>query len=146
MCKGGSEKMSAFDEAQDPQFSDCQGETQMNQDNVFEEFCADREGLEALGVTAEELQTLSRVSLLGTLSCKEDVEFILRQIREARRPAEPEPSISNAREHTEAIRLAALEKLNELDLLNAKRKRTRWRRFKMMLTRRNDSSQSFRGN
>ncbi|HSZ21979.1 MAG TPA: hypothetical protein VK782_02505 [Candidatus Sulfotelmatobacter sp.] len=118
----------------------------MNQDNVFEEFCADREGLEALGVTAEELQTLSRVSLLGTLSCKEDVEFILRQIREARRPAEPEPSISNAREHTEAIRLAALEKLNELDLLNAKRKRTRWRRFKMMLTRRNDSSQSFRGN
>ena len=99
--------MSAFDEAQDPQFADCPGETQMNKDKVFEEFCADREGLEALGVTDAELQTLSRVSLLGTLSCKEDVEFILRQIREARRPAEPEPSISNAREHTEAIRLAA---------------------------------------
>jgi hypothetical protein len=138
--------MSAFDEAQDPQFSDCPGETQMNKDKVFEEFCADREGLEALGVTDAELQTLSRVSLLGTLSCKEDVEFILRQIREARRPAEPEPSISNAREHTEAIRLAALEKLNELDLLHAKRSQTRWRRFKMMLTRRNQSSHSYRGN
>jgi hypothetical protein len=33
-----------------------------------------------------------------------------------------------------------------LAVLNAKRKRTRWRRFKMMLTRRNDSSQSYRGN
>ena len=118
----------------------------MNKDKIFEEFCADREGLEALGVTDAELQTLSRVSLLGTLSCKEDVEFILRQIREARRPAEPEPSISNAREHTEAIRLAALEKLNELDLLHAQRSRTRWRRFKMMLTRRNHSSHSYRGN
>ena len=138
--------MSAFDEAPDPPFSDCPGETQMNEDKVFEEFCADREGLEALGVTEAELQPLSRVSLLGTLSCKEDVEFILRQIREARRPAEPEPWISNAREHTEAIRLAALEKLNELDLLNAQRSRTRWRRFKMMLTRRNQSSHSYRGN
>lgn len=138
--------MSAFEEAQEPQSSDCQGETQMNQDNVFEEFCADREGLEALGVTPEELQTLSRVSLLGSLTCKEDVEFILRQIREAMTPAPPEPSISNARENTEAIRLAALEKLNELDLLNAERKRTRWRRFKMMLTRRNQSSHTYRGN
>ncbi len=138
--------MSAFEEAQDPQYSDCQGETQMSQDKIFEEFCADREGLEALGVTDAELQTLSRVSLLGTLSCKEDVEFILRQIREARRPTEPEPSISNAQENTEAIRLAALEKLNQLDLLNAERSRTRWRRFKMMLTRRNHSSHSYRGN
>ena len=138
--------MSVFDEAEDQQFSDCPGETQMNKDKIFEEFCADREGLEALGVTDAEVQTLSRVSLLGTLSCKEDVEFILRQIREARRPAEPEPSISNAREHTEAIRLAALAKLNELDLLNAKQSRTRWRRFKMMLTRRNYSSPSYRGN
>ena len=138
--------MSAFDEAQDPQFSDCPGETQMNKDKIFEEFCADREGLEALGVTEAELQTLSRVSLLGTLTCKEDVEFILRQIREARKPAEPEPSISNAREHTEAIRLAALEKLNELDLLHAQRSQTRWRRFKMMLTRRNQSSHKYRGN
>lgn len=138
--------MSAFEEAQDPQYSDCQGETQMSQDKIFEEFCADREGLEALGVTEAELQTLSRVSLLGTLSCKEDVEFILRQIREARRPTEPEPSISNAQENTEAIRLAALEKLNQLDLLNAERSRTRWRRFKMMLTRRNHSSHSYRGN
>jgi len=34
--------MSAFDEAQDPQFSDCPGETQMNKDKIFEEFCADR--------------------------------------------------------------------------------------------------------
>jgi hypothetical protein len=138
--------MSAFDEAQDPQFSDCPGETQMNKDKIFEEFCNDREGLEALGVTEAELQTLSRVSLLGTLTCKEDVEFILRQIREARKPAEPEPSISNAREHTEAIRLAALEKLNELDLLHAQRSQTRWRRFKMMLTRRNQSSHKYRGN
>lgn len=132
--------MPAFEEAQDPQSSDCQGETQMNQDKVFEEFCADREGLEALGVTAEELQLLSRTSLLGSLTCKEDVEFILSQIREAMKPAPPEPSISNARESTEAIRLAALAKLNELDLQNAKGDRSRWRRFKMMLTRRKHSS------
>jgi hypothetical protein len=146
MYRGGTEEMSVFDEVEDPQSLDCPGETRMNKDKIFEEFCADRAGLEALGVTDAELQTLSRVSLLGTLTCKEDVEFILRQIRAARRPAEPEPSISNAREHTEAIRLAALEKLNELDLLNAKHKRTRWRRLKMMLTRRNQSSHSYRGN
>jgi hypothetical protein len=146
MDNGGSEQMSAFEEAQDPQSSECQGETPLSQDKVFEEFCADREGLEALGVTAEELQTLSRASLLGTLSCKEDVEFILRQIREAMSPAAPEPSISNARESTESIRLAALAKLNELDILHAKRNSTRWRRLKMMLTRRNQSSHSYRGN
>jgi hypothetical protein len=39
-----------------------------------------------LSITPQELEALSKCALLGTLTCKEDMLFILRQIREARRP------------------------------------------------------------
>ncbi|MGA6969990.1 MAG: hypothetical protein WBY93_00050 [Candidatus Binatus sp.] len=47
----------------------------------FEEFCQDRKSVEALRVTAYELMALSRASLLGELTSKDDVLFMLNQIR-----------------------------------------------------------------
>jgi hypothetical protein len=105
--------------------SDCQSDGQLVHDKIFEEFCADRETIAALGVTDIELQELSRASLLGTLSCKEDVLFLLHQIREALKPAEPRsngPSLPNLNLMTETMRRAALVKLNELDSKAAKRR------------------------
>ena len=51
------------------------------ENKFFEEFCRDRESVEALGVTAYELMALSRASLLGELASKDDVLFMLNQIR-----------------------------------------------------------------
>ncbi|MGO8801682.1 hypothetical protein [Candidatus Binatus sp.] len=48
----------------------------------------DRHLIERLKITPEELEALSKCSLFGTLTCKQDMLFILRQIREASgRPA-----------------------------------------------------------
>ena len=51
------------------------------QNKFFEEFCQDRKSVEALRVTAYELMALSRASLLGELASKDDVLFMLNQIR-----------------------------------------------------------------
>jgi hypothetical protein len=51
------------------------------QNKFFEEFCRDRESVQALGVTAYELLALSRASLLGELASKDDLLFMLNQIR-----------------------------------------------------------------
>src|SRR5258708_21999362 len=126
-----SRKMPASERGQKSNGSDHRGEAQSLDDKIFEEFCADRETIAALGVTAEEFRDLSRASLLGTLTCKEDVLFMLRQIREAMKPKparaneRPIPDIS---EVTETMRLAALAKLNESDLNIGLRGRTAWRR------------------
>ena len=80
--------MPAFDDIEKSEASDCQTEG-LTRDKIFEEFCADRETIAALGVTAVELQELSRASLLGSLTCEDDLLFLLRQIRAAmslRRP------------------------------------------------------------
>ena len=113
----------------------------LTRDKIFEEFCADRETIAALGVTDGELRELSRASLLGTLTCEDDLLFLLRQIRSAMNmnSATPE-SVSLESIHipgpqldvptrdfgkiTETIRSAALAKLDELDLKAARRRRS----------------------
>jgi hypothetical protein len=49
--------------------------------SVWDQFRDDIEMLERLRVTPQELSALKNCVLLGTLSCKEDMLFILRQIR-----------------------------------------------------------------
>ena len=46
----------------------------------------DHELIERLRITPEELDALSKCALFGTLTCKQDMLFILRQIRAAGRP------------------------------------------------------------
>jgi len=102
-----------------------------NRLKLVEEFRGDYELIERLRVTEEELDGLSRVSLLGALTCKQDLLFVLRQIREANEPAgeealaapqdllvpcrEVEPSIPDVSEMTERIRREALAKMAETD-------------------------------
>src|SRR5271169_2589302 len=49
--------------------------------SVWDQFRDDIEMLERLQVTPQELAALKNCVLLGTLSCKQDMLFILRQIR-----------------------------------------------------------------
>jgi hypothetical protein len=136
--------MPAFDDIEKPEASDYQTEG-LTRDKIFEEFCADRETIAALGVTAVELQELSRASLLGSLTCEDDLLFLLRQIRAAMNPGAPAPneqSIRDPNKLAETIRLAALAKLDELDLNAARRRRSAvgrielaWGRITMTLSR-----------
>jgi hypothetical protein len=97
--------------------------------DIIDEFRGDREMLQRFEVTPEELHALSRVSMLGLMTSKQDLLFILRQIREAANPRisaeayppEPEPirvpeerpelPTSVAAQMTEHIRREALLKL-----------------------------------
>jgi hypothetical protein len=63
---------------------------------LWEEFCGDHELLERLRVTPQELAALKDCVLLGTLTCKQDMLFILRQIRIATDPVSEETTISFA--------------------------------------------------
>ena len=67
-------------------------EAQTSEDGVIQGFCRAHGVVERLRVTPQELQALADASLLGSLTCKEDVLFMLRQIRGARTIAEPEAS------------------------------------------------------
>jgi hypothetical protein len=96
---------------------------------IVEDFRNDRELIARLGVTPEEIETLSSVSMLGKLTSKQDALLILRQIREARgpfvSPSRPEtmlvpyqkiePAIPDIGVMAEWIRSAAMAKLRELD-------------------------------
>jgi hypothetical protein len=53
---------------------------------VLEQLRNDRELIDRLKITPQELEALSRCALLGTMSSKHDMLFILRQIREATSP------------------------------------------------------------
>jgi hypothetical protein len=53
---------------------------------IVEEIRNDRELIKRLSITPQELEALSKCALLGTLTCKQDMLFILRQIREATSP------------------------------------------------------------
>jgi hypothetical protein len=53
---------------------------------ILDQIRNDRELVARLNITPQELHALSKCALLGTLSCKEDMLFILRQIREATGP------------------------------------------------------------
>jgi hypothetical protein len=50
---------------------------------ILDEIRNDRDLIHRLGITPQELEALSKCALLGTLTCKQDMLFILRQIREA---------------------------------------------------------------
>lgn len=63
---------------------------------IWDEFRNDHELLERLRVTPQELDTLANCVLLGTLTCKQDMLFILRQIRVATAPSSEETTISAA--------------------------------------------------
>jgi hypothetical protein len=123
-------------------------EVQSNSDRIFDEFCADRESVAALGITDEEFRELSRASLLGTLTSKEDLLFILKQIRKAMEPAElpaNEQSIPEVMARAETMRRAALAKLDQSDSQGTgSLSRAAWRRVKMMLNRRIHPSPSYR--
>jgi hypothetical protein len=54
---------------------------------IVDEIRNDRELIHRLSITPQELEALSKCALLGTLTCKQDMLFILRQIREATSPA-----------------------------------------------------------
>jgi hypothetical protein len=54
---------------------------------ILDQIRSDHELIERLRITPEELEALSKCALFGTLTCKEDLLFILRQIREAGGPA-----------------------------------------------------------
>jgi len=115
--EGESEQISAFGKS--------------SQHEIIEEFRGDHEAIERLQVTPQELQALSSASLLGSLTCKQDVLFMLRQIREAENPAELqstvppepldvpheniEPSQPGFSEMAERIRRESLAKLTESD-------------------------------
>jgi hypothetical protein len=144
-------------------------ETQSTQNEIIEDFRGDYQVLERLQVTSEELHALSRVSMLGTLTTKQDLLFMLRQIREATEAAEVDENVSTEPAYAEdenaelsrdvsgiaeGIRRAAHAKLVELDSANAKeeRKKSAARRHikalggrvNTILSRRNSLSLSLR--
>jgi len=53
---------------------------------ILDQIRNDHELIERLKITPQELEALSKCALLGTLTCKQDMLFILRQIREATSP------------------------------------------------------------
>ncbi len=53
---------------------------------ILDQIRDDHELVARLSITPQELDALSKCAFLGTLTCKEDMLFILRQIREATSP------------------------------------------------------------
>ena len=107
---------------------------------IVEDLRRDRGLIARLGVTPEEIETLSSVSMLGKLTSKQDALFILRQIREARgpfvSPSTPEtflvpyqkiePAIPETSVMAEWIRSTAMAKLRELESRPPARYRSRF--------------------
>ena len=60
---------------------------------IIDEIRNDHDLIERLKITAQELDALSKCSLFGTLTCKQDMLFILRQIREATSRATGQPTL-----------------------------------------------------
>ena len=69
----------------------------------------DHDLIARLSITPQELEALSKCALLGTLTCKQDMLFILRQIREATSPTIdhtillPQPSSVNGTEEENPV-------------------------------------------
>jgi len=120
-------------------------EARSGQHKILEEFRRDHEAIERLRVTPKELEALSSTTLLGSLTCRRDVLFMLRQIREARKPGELqatappeplhvpaeniEPSIPDFSEMAERIRREGLARLTESDSLRALDRRSTLGKF-----------------
>lgn len=69
-------------------------EVQSGDYGIVQGFCRNHGVVERFRVTPEELKALSNASLLGPLICEQDVKFVLRQIREASKPAEPQATVA----------------------------------------------------
>jgi hypothetical protein len=129
--RGRTRQVASFREAEKSEVSGSR--TQAQPTSVFKEFCRDRESIRSLGVTTEELEALSRSSLLGALTCKEDVLFILRHLREKVHPTKMEVSIADTHKMAEGLRHAALTKLNERDALIARRNNSAVGRIRLII-------------
>jgi hypothetical protein len=138
------EQISAFESAENSKTRDDQMKPQLSQHEIIEEFLGDHELLARLQVTPQEIQSLSTSSLLGSLTCKQDMLFILRFLREGPKseeaqtdPPEPlyvpdeniEPPTPDPNEMAERIRLQAWAKLNESDSLKGMVRRRALRRY-----------------
>ena len=60
------------------------------QRDLWDQFRHDHELIQRLRITPNEIDSLQHCALLGTLTCKQDFLFILRQIREATAPVTAE--------------------------------------------------------
>jgi hypothetical protein len=69
-------------------------EVQSGEYGIVQGFCSNHGVVERFRLTPEELKALSNASLLGSLTCEQDVKFMLRQIREASEPAEPRATVA----------------------------------------------------
>lgn len=94
--------------------------------DILEQFCLDDELRERMHVTPQELDALAHSSLLGSLTSKQDLLFMLRTLREC---------VPSATEHTtgavyfemaEDIRRDSLRKLVEWDLRETIVRRRAW--------------------
>ena len=63
-------------------------EVKSGEHGIIQGFCRSHGIIERFRVTPQELRALSNASLLGSLTCEQDVKFMLRQIREATMAAE----------------------------------------------------------
>lgn len=87
------ERILASQSTENSETGDHQLEAQSRQSGVIEGFCRSHGIVERFQVTPEELQALFDASLLGSLTCKEDMLFMLRQIRKARTPEQPSTTV-----------------------------------------------------
>ena len=62
---------------------------------VLDEIRNDHELIARLRITPNELEALSKCALMGTLTCKQDMLFLLREIREATSPAIDHSTLSD---------------------------------------------------
>jgi len=90
--------------------------------SILDEIRDDHELVARLSITPQELEALSKCALLGTLTCKEDMLFILRQIREATRPGskaqDTHNSSASTASTTSAPPLRAADILRKIRLLS----------------------------
>ena len=125
--EGNSQQAAAVESSENLVSPDCQIEAQSTEGGVIEGFCRDHGIIERLQVTPQELQALSKVSLLGSLTCRQDALFVLRQLRSAMKPAGvqatirpesldvPYQDIEYDSWIAELIRRESLARLNEFD-------------------------------
>jgi hypothetical protein len=140
-----TEQVSTFASAENSKLRDDQMKPQLSQQEIIEEFLGDHELLDRLQVTPQEIQSLSTSSLLGSLTCRQDMLFILRLLREGPNSAEHhatvtpesrhatdeniEPPTPDPGEMAERIRLGALANLNESDSLKGIVRHSALRRY-----------------
>lgn len=85
--EGNPQQAAIIESSENLESPDFQIEAQSTDCGVIEGFCRDHGIIERLRVTPQELQALSEISLLGSLSCTQDALFVLRQVRGALKPA-----------------------------------------------------------